>query len=85
MSTRLFVSTLAILGLFAAPLAAQEGSRLQEILESGTLRVGTTGDFNPMSFKDPGSNEYRGFDIDVTKQLAVATNSIATSMSAVRC
>ena len=82
MSTRLFVSTLAILGLFAAPLAAQEGSPLQEILESGTLRVGTTGDFNPMSFKDPGSNEYRGFDIDVTKQLAadmeVAIEFVAT-------
>ena len=70
MGTRLLVSTLAILGFLANPLTAQEGSRLQKILESGTLRVGTTGDFNPMSFKDPGSNEYQGFDIDVAKQFA---------------
>ncbi len=70
MGTRLFIGTLALLGFLANPLAAQDSSRLQKILESGTLRVGTTGDFNPMSFKDPGSNEYQGFDIDVTKQLA---------------
>ena len=70
MATRLIIGTIAALGLLASPLAAQEGSRLQKILESGTLRVGTTGDFNPMSFKDPGSNEYQGFDIDVAKQFA---------------
>ena len=27
-------------------------SRLQTILETGELRVGTTGDWNPMSMKD---------------------------------
>ena len=70
MGTRLLVSTLAILTALTSPLAAQDGSRLERILESGTLRVGTTGDFNPMSFKDPGSNEYQGFDIDVAKQFA---------------
>jgi cyclohexadienyl dehydratase len=70
MRTRLIIGMLAALGLLSGPLAAQDGSRLQKILESGTLRVGTTGDFNPMSFKDPGSNEYQGFDIDVAKQFA---------------
>lgn len=70
MGTRLLVSALAIAGILSSPLAAQEGSRLQKILESGTLRVGTTGDFNPMSFKDPATNDYQGFDIDVAKQLA---------------
>ncbi|MGI9500679.1 MAG: transporter substrate-binding domain-containing protein, partial [Geminicoccaceae bacterium] len=70
MGTRLLISTLAAFGFLASPLAAQEGSRLEKILESGTLRVGTTGDFNPMSFKNPGSNEYQGFDIDVAKQFA---------------
>ncbi|MBM3525549.1 MAG: transporter substrate-binding domain-containing protein [Alphaproteobacteria bacterium] len=45
-------------------------SRLAQILERGTMRVGTTGDFNPMSFRDPGSNEYRGFDIESMQQLA---------------
>ena len=45
-------------------------SRLQKILTSGELRVGTTGDFNPMTMKDPATNTYKGFDIDVTKELA---------------
>ena len=70
MLTRLTASALLILGFLTSPLLAQDGSRLQKILESGTLRVGTTGDFNPMSFKDPGTNEYQGFDIDVAKQFA---------------
>lgn len=50
--------------------AAEAQSRLQIIQERGTLRVGTTGDFNPMSMRDPTSNELVGFDIDAMKQLA---------------
>lgn len=50
--------------------AAEAQSRLQLIQERGTLRVGTTGDFNPMSFRDPDSNDLVGFDIDAMKQLA---------------
>ena len=45
-------------------------SRLNVILETGELRVGTTGDWNPMSMKDPSSNNYTGFDIDIMTQLA---------------
>ncbi|MCJ2378482.1 transporter substrate-binding domain-containing protein [Vibrio sp. ZSDZ34] len=47
-----------------------EVSRLQKILDDGVLRVGTTGDWNPMTIKDPATNSYRGFDIDVTTELA---------------
>lgn len=50
---------------------AQSGkSRLQRILETGVLKVGTTGDFRPMSFKDPATNEYQGHDIEVARELA---------------
>ena len=45
-------------------------SRLQDILDKGVLRVGTTGDWNPMTMKDPATNTYRGFDIDVMTELA---------------
>ena len=45
-------------------------SKLQEILKRGELRVGTTGDFNPMTVKDPATNTYKGFDIDVVTELA---------------
>lgn len=56
-----------------APANAQAAggrSRLAQILERGSVRIGTTGDFNPMSFRDPGSNEYKGFDIAAMEQLA---------------
>ena len=34
------------------------------------MRVGTTGDFNPMSFKDTSTNSLVGYDIDAMTQLA---------------
>lgn len=55
---------------FAGPLMAQTKSKLTQILERGTLRVGTTGDFNPMSFKDTNANTLVGYDIDAMNQLA---------------
>jgi cyclohexadienyl dehydratase len=60
---------LAAAFLWAVPAAAQE-STLTKVLESGKLRVGTTGDWNPMSMKDPASDSYTGFDIDVMTTLA---------------
>ena len=53
---------------FANNLYAE--SRLQKILELGEIRVGTTGDWNPMTIKDPSTNEYRGFEIEIVKELA---------------
>lgn len=50
--------------------ASAETSRLKEILNSGVLKVGTTGDWNPMTVKDPATNSYKGFDIDITTELA---------------
>ena len=49
---------------------ANAESRLQKVLKSGELRVGTTGDWDPMSMKDPSTNKYKGFDIDVMNELA---------------
>ena len=46
-------------------------SALTDILESGVLKVGTTGDWNPMSVRNPATNSYQGYDIDVMTQLAV--------------
>ena len=43
---------------------------MQKILESGSVRVGTTGDWNPMTFKDPASNKYVGFEIEIVEELA---------------
>lgn len=68
---RTLAVALTVAGLSVAGSAmAQTKSKLQQILERGTLRVGTTGDFNPMSVRDPATNSYKGFDIDAMQQLA---------------
>ena len=60
----------AALLLASPPSMAQAKSKLTQILERGTLRVGTTGDFNPMSMKDTATNTLTGFDIEAMTQLA---------------
>ena len=45
-------------------------SRLNKILENGEIRVGTTGDWNPMTMKDPATNDYIVFEIEIVKELA---------------
>jgi len=71
MKLRVLALAAALAAMLAPPALAQQAkSRLLTVQESGTLRVGTTGDFNPMSFKEPGSNEYKGHQIDVAKELA---------------
>lgn len=49
---------------------AQAESALKEILSSGVLKVGTTGDWNPMTMRNPATNSYTGFDIDVMTEMA---------------
>src|SRR4051812_42680698 len=62
----------AALVLFAAPASAQEVSRLDRILQSGALRVGTTGDYKPFTYRDPATGALSGFDIDQAEALGRA-------------
>jgi ABC-type amino acid transport substrate-binding protein len=43
-----------------------------EIVERGVLRVGTAGDYQPMSFLDADSGKYVGFDAELAEDLADA-------------
>ena len=61
-------ATAAILATSAIQANAQ--SALSEILSGGVLKVGTTGDWNPMSMRDIATNTYEGYDIDVMTALA---------------
>jgi len=60
----------SILLVLLITTSAQAASKLESIKKSGELRVGTTGDWDPMSMKDPKTNKYKGFDIDVMNELA---------------
>ena len=51
-------------------LSPRESSVLANILHSGVLRVGTTGDYPPFSFINKTSGEYTGIDIDLARKLA---------------
>jgi cyclohexadienyl dehydratase len=55
----------------AIPAQAQGGAgRLAAVQAAGRIRIGTTGDFNPMTVRDPATREYRGHQIDCAQQLA---------------
>lgn len=58
----------AVLAASAVQVSAQ--SALNDILSSGVLKVGTTGDWNPMTVRDVATNTYKGYDIDVMTELA---------------
>ena len=67
---KLFKYALTAFALACAAIPAQAQNALQDILSGGVLKVGTTGDWNPMTMKDPATNNYTGYDIDVMKELA---------------
>lgn len=64
---KLLTGAVVAMGLATGAMAQ---SSLQSILESGVLRVGTTGDFNPMTVRDVASESYKGFEIDSATALA---------------
>ena len=45
-------------------------SVVDEIVKRGTIKVGTTGDYQPMSYLDPQTGKYEGFDDELAKDLA---------------
>ena len=61
---------IASVALACAAVPAYAQNTLQDILSGGVLKVGTTGDWNPMTMKDPATNTYTGYDIDVMTELA---------------
>jgi cyclohexadienyl dehydratase len=69
MKRMLKFAAVAAFGLAMAG-AAQAQSALNEILDTGVMKVGTTGDWNPMTLRDPATNAYKGFDIDIMTELA---------------
>lgn len=50
--------------------AVQGESALDDVLDSGTLRVCTTGDYQPFTYLDPEDDEFTGIDVDLARDLA---------------
>lgn len=57
--------------------------KVAEIIDRGKVLVGTTGDYRPLSFREPGTGEYWGFGIELAQEFAkymnVSTEYVATS------
>ena len=64
------ILVLSVFTIFSLNNIALAQSALNEILSSGKLKAGTTGDFYPFSKRDTATNSYEGFDIDVLTELA---------------
>ena len=60
---------LAGAGLLALAGSASAGETLDAIKARGVLRVGTTGDYKPFTFRNPDGSYY-GADIEMAKRLA---------------
>lgn len=56
---------------------------IAEIQQRGTLLVGTTGDYRPLSYLEPETNSYWGFDVElveiIAKDLGVEVKFVPTS------
>ena len=72
------IQLFALIGLIACSAAAgaqsSSASRLDDISARGVLRVGTTGDYKPFSFRIGKSNNFIGSDIELAASLAQALN-----------
>lgn len=64
---------LGVVFLFTGCRSSQAGGdSLQAVRARGVLRVGTTGDYCPMSYLNPRTHAYEGFDTALTEDLAAS-------------
>ncbi|MFI6029750.1 transporter substrate-binding domain-containing protein [Amycolatopsis magusensis] len=71
--TALWLVALALLGMgtaSAAGPAKQPGSELDRVLARGEVKVCSTGDYRPFTYRDPATGQWSGIDIDMAGDLA---------------
>jgi cystine transport system permease protein len=60
----------ALMVLLAACSGGSSSSTLDQVKDSGVLRIGTEGTYSPFSYHDPGTNQLTGYDIEVITAVA---------------
>ena len=63
-----FLTALLMTFIFSVNIA--QAGHLEEIIERGTIRIGTTGDYKPMSYFNKKTGEYEGIDAELSKLIA---------------
>ncbi|MBD3879881.1 MAG: transporter substrate-binding domain-containing protein [Quinella sp. 1Q5] len=61
---------LMIVAVMMLMIAQAEAGHLDDIAARGTIRIGTTGDYIPMSYLNPATGEYEGIDAELSKIIA---------------
>ena len=70
MRTKILVIVVAFCLLLITGCQEQEKTAVEEIQDRGVLKVGTAGDYQPMSYLDPETGDYVGFDVELAEDLA---------------
>ena len=63
-----FLIIFALMFMFA--MSITEAGHLEEISQRGTIKIGTTGDYRPMSYFNSETGEYEGIDAELSKIIA---------------
>ena len=69
------IAALLAAAALISPLASHAqapASRLDEIVKSGTLRVGMPGDYRPFGLRDAATGKVEGIDVDMAESLAAS-------------
>ena len=66
---KFFLAVLAAI-IFLSPLKNVEAGHLEDILARGTIRIGTTGDYRPMSYLNSQTGKYEGIDAELSQIIA---------------
>ena len=64
------LSCMLVMPVQSAETESGKTPALQTIAERGVLKVGTAGDYQPMSYLDPETGSYVGFDAELAEDLA---------------
>lgn len=59
-----------VAAILLVTFAKVEAGHLEDITTRGTIRIGTTGDYIPMSYLNPATGEYEGIDAELSKIIA---------------
>ena len=67
--TKIFAALL-FAAMYFCSLSMALAGHLEDIAARGTIRIGTTGDYIPMSYLNPKTGEYEGIDVELSKLIA---------------
>ena len=59
-----------VAAILLIPFVRGEAGHLEEIAARGTIRIGTTGDYIPMSYLNPATGNYEGIDAELSEIIA---------------